>query len=129
MRGKGREVRVFAGFDPRGAGEADGELVFLYKLGGDASGAMVVVTPAGDGCGFWGVGREGDVFTIIKPTGDVSVGRETVGNAGKEGRLFSTKRVSFWGEQGFLIPIEEARGGAEKGEIFASGAEFFVGLR
>jgi hypothetical protein len=28
-----------------------------------------------------------------------------------------------------LIPAEEARGGAEKGEVFASGAEFFVGLR
>jgi hypothetical protein len=28
-----------------------------------------------------------------------------------------------------LIPAEEACGGAEKGEVFASGAEFFVGLR
>ena len=28
-----------------------------------------------------------------------------------------------------MIPAEEARGGAEKGEVFTSGAEFFVGLR
>ena len=27
-----------------------------------------------------------------------------------------------------MIPAEEARGGAEKGEVFASGAEFFVGF-
>jgi len=79
--GEGGEVRVFAGFDPRGAGEADGELVFLYKLGGDASGAMVVVTPTGDGGGFRGVGREGSAFALIKPAGDVGVGREAVGDA------------------------------------------------
>ena len=28
-----------------------------------------------------------------------------------------------------MIPAEEARGGAEKGEVFASGTEFFVGFR
>ena len=28
-----------------------------------------------------------------------------------------------------MIPAEEARGGAEKGEVFASGMEFFVGFR
>jgi hypothetical protein len=37
--------------------------------------------------------------------------------------------VAFWGEEGFLIPAEEASGSAEKGEVFASGAEFFIGLR
>lgn len=127
--GKGGEVRVFAGFDPRGAGEADGEFVFFYKFGGDTSGAMVVVTPSGDGGGFGGVGWEGSAFTIIKPAGDVGVGREAVGDAGEKGGLFGTERVAFRGEEGFLIPAEEACGGAEKGEVFASGAEFFVGIR
>jgi len=37
--------------------------------------------------------------------------------------------VAFRGEEGFLIPAEEASGGAEKGKIFASGAKFFVGFR
>jgi hypothetical protein len=82
--GKGGEVRVFAGFDPGGAGEADGELVFFDKLGGDTSGAMVVVTPSGDGGGFRGVGREGSAFALIKPAGDVGVGRKAVGDAGQE---------------------------------------------
>jgi hypothetical protein len=82
VRGKGGEVRVFAGFDPRGAGEADGELVFFDKFGGDTSGAVVVVTPSGDCGGLGGVGREGSAFTIIKPAGDVGVGREAVGDAG-----------------------------------------------
>ena len=27
-----------------------------------------------------------------------------------------------------MIPAEEARGGAEKGEVFTSGAEFFIGF-
>jgi len=82
--GKGGEVRVFAGFDPRGAREADGELVFFYKFSGDTSGAMVVVPPAGDSGDFRGVGREGSAFAIIKPAGDVGVGGEAVGDAGKE---------------------------------------------
>ena len=129
VRGKGGEVRVFAGFDPRGAGEADGEFVFLNKFGGDTSGAVVVVTPTGDGGGFRGVGREGSAFALIEPTGDVGVGGEAVGDARKKGGLFGTKGVAFRGEQGFLIPAEEACGGAEKGEVFASGAEFFVGIR
>jgi len=81
VRGKGGEVRVFAGFDPRGAGEADGELVFFDKFGGDTSGAMVVVTPTGDGGGFRGVGREGSAFALIEPAGDVGVGRKAVGDA------------------------------------------------
>jgi hypothetical protein len=55
VRGKGREVGVFAGLDPRGAGEANGELVFLDKFGRDSSGAMVIVAPTGDGGGFGGV--------------------------------------------------------------------------
>ena len=129
VRSKGGEVRVFAGFDPCGAGEADGELVFFDKFGGDTSGAMVVVTPTGDGGGFRGVGREGSAFTIIKPAGDVGVGREAVGDAGEKGGLFGTEGVAFRGEEGFLIPAEEAGCSAEKGEVFASGAEFFVGLR
>jgi hypothetical protein len=129
VRGKGGEVRVFAGFDPRGAGEADGEFVFFDKFSGDTSGAVVVVTPAGDGGGFGGVGWEGSAFTIIKPAGDVGVGREAVRDSGEKGGLFGTEGVAFRREEGFLIPAEEARGGAEKGEVFASGAEFIVGIR
>jgi hypothetical protein len=129
VRGKGGEVRVFAGFDPRGAREADGELVFFDKFGGNTSGAVVVVAPTGDGGGFRGVGREGSAFALIKPAGDVGVGREAVGDAREEGGLFGAEGVAFRGEQGFLIPAEEACGGAEKREVFASGAEFFVGLR
>jgi hypothetical protein len=75
------------------------------------------------------VGGAGSAFTIIKPAGDVGVGREAVGDARKEGGLFGTEGVAFRGEQGFLVPAEEACGGAEKGKIFASGAEFFIGLR
>jgi hypothetical protein len=37
--------------------------------------------------------------------------------------------VAFRGEEGFLIPAQKACGGAEKGEVFTSGAEFFVGFR
>ena len=84
VRGKGGEVRVFAGFDPRGAGEADGELVFFDKFGGNTGGAVVVVTPAGDGGGFRGVGREGSAFALIEPAGDVGVGGEAVGDPGEE---------------------------------------------
>jgi hypothetical protein len=122
-------VRVFAGFDPRGAGEADGELVFFDKFGGDTSGAVVVVTPTGDGGGLGGEGWEGSAFALIEPAGNVGMGREAVGDAGEEGGLFGTKGVAFRGEQGFLIPAEEAGCSAEKGEVFASGAKFFVGLR
>jgi hypothetical protein len=84
VRGKGGEVRVFAGFDPRGAGEADGEFVFFDKFSGDTSGAVVVVTPAGDGGGFGGVGWERSAFALIEPAGDVGVGREAVGDAREE---------------------------------------------
>ncbi len=90
---------------------------------------MVVVAPPGDGGGFGGVGWEGSAFTIIKPAGDVGVGGEAVGDAGEKGGLFSTERVTFRGEEGFLVPAEEACGSAKKGEVFASSAEFFVGLR
>jgi hypothetical protein len=90
---------------------------------------MVVVTPSGDGGGFGGVGWEGSAFTIIKPAGDVGVGGEAVEDAGEKGGLFSTERVTFRREQGFLIPAEEAGCSAEKGEVFASGTEFFVGFR
>jgi hypothetical protein len=76
--GEGGEVRVFAGFDPRGAGEADGEFVFFDKFSGDASGAVVVVAPTGDSGGFGGVRREGSAFALIEPTGYVGVGREAV---------------------------------------------------
>jgi hypothetical protein len=82
--GEGGEVRVFAGFDPRGAGEADSEFAFFDKFGGDASGAVVVVTPTGDGGGFGGVGWEGSAFALIEPAGDVGVGREAVGDAREE---------------------------------------------
>jgi hypothetical protein len=129
VRGEGGEVRIFAGFDPRGAGEADGELVFFDKFGGDTSGAVVVVTPTGDGGGFGGVGWKGGVFALIQPAVDVGVGGEAVGDAGEKGGLFSTERVTFRREEGFLIPAEKAGGGAEKGEVFASGAEFFVVIR
>jgi hypothetical protein len=129
VRGKSGEVRVFAGFDPRGAGEADGELVFLYKFGGDTSGAVVVVAPTGDGGGLGGVGWEGSAFALIEPAGDVGMGREAVGDAGEKGGLFGTKGVAFRGEEGFLIPTQKASGSAEKGEVFASCAEFFVGIR
>jgi hypothetical protein len=37
--------------------------------------------------------------------------------------------VAFRGEEGFLIPAEKACGSAKKGEVFASGAEIFVGIR
>ena len=97
--GEGGEVRIFSGLDPCGAGEADGELVFFDKFGGDASGAVVIVAPSGDGGGFGGVGWEGSAFTIIKPAGDVGVGREAVGNAGEKGRLFGTEGVAFRGRR------------------------------
>jgi hypothetical protein len=61
--------------------------------------------------------------------GDVGVGGEAVGDAGEERGLFGTEGVAFGGEDGFLIPREEAGGGAEQGEVFPSGAELFVGLR
>jgi hypothetical protein len=37
--------------------------------------------------------------------------------------------VTLRREEGFLIPAEETRGGTEEGQVFAAGAEFFVGLR
>jgi hypothetical protein len=128
VRGKGGEVRVFAGFDPCGAGEADGEFVFFDKFSGDTGGAVVVVAPTGDGGDFGGVGREGGAFALIEPTGDVGVGGEAVGDAGEKGGLFGTEGVAFRREEGFLIPAEEACCGAEKGEVFTSGAEFFIGF-
>ena len=122
-------MRVFSRFDPCSTGEADGEFVFFDKFGGDTSGAMVVVAPTGDGGGFRGVGWEGSAFALIEPAGDVGVGREAVGDAREEGGLFGAEGVAFRGEEGFLIPAEKACGSAKKGEVFASGAEFFVGLR
>ena len=82
--GEGGEVRVFAGFDPRGAGEADSEFAFFDKFGGDASGAVVVVTPTGDGGGFWGERRERSALALIEPAVDVGVGSEAVGDAREE---------------------------------------------
>jgi hypothetical protein len=96
--GEGGEVRVFSGFDPCCAGEADGELVFFDKFGGDTSGAVVVVAPAGDGGGFGGVGWERGVFTLIEPAGDVGVGCEAVRDAGEKGGLFGTEGVAFRGK-------------------------------
>jgi hypothetical protein len=126
--GKGGEVGVFAGFDPGCAGEADGKFVFFDQFSGDTSGAVVVVTPTGDGGGFGGVGREGSAFALIEPAGDVGVGGEAVGDAREEGGLFGAEGVAFRGEEGFLVPAEEACGSAKKGEVFASGAKFFVGI-
>jgi hypothetical protein len=125
---KGCEVGVFAGLDPSGAGEADGEFVFFYKFGGDASRSVVVVAPAGDGSGFGRKRREGYVFALIEPTRDVVVGSEAVGDASDEGGLFGAKGVAFGWKEGFLIPSEQAAGGAKEGEIFPAGTEFFVGV-
>ena len=127
--GKGGEVGIFAGLEPSGAGEADGEFVFFNQFGGDAGGAVVVVPPTGDGGGFGRVGGKRNVFARVEPMGDVGVGGEAVGDAGEERGLFGTEGVAFGGEDGFLIPREEAGGGAEQGEVFPSGAELFVGLR
>jgi hypothetical protein len=89
---------------------------------------MVVVTPTGDGGGFWGERRERSALALIEPAVDVGVGREAVGDSSEKGGLFGTEGVAFRGKQGFLIPAEEAGCSAEKGEVFASGAEFFVGI-
>jgi hypothetical protein len=126
---KGCEVGVFAGLDPGGAGEADGEFVFFDEFCGDASCSVVVVAPAGDGGGFGSQRREGDVFALIEPTGDVVVGGEAMGDASDEGGLFGAKGVAFRWKEGFLVPSEQATGGAKKSKIFPAGAEFFVGVR
>jgi len=52
-----------------------------------------------------------------------------MGDASDEGRLFGAKGVAFGWKEGFLIPSEQAASGAKEGEIFAAGAEFFVGVR
>jgi hypothetical protein len=129
VRGKGCEVGVFAGLDPSGAGEADGEFIFLNELGGDASRSVVIVAPAGDGRGFGSERRKGYVFALIEPARDVVVGSEPVGDASDEGGLFGAKGVAFRWKEGFLIPSEQAAGGAKESEIFPAGAEFFVGVR
>jgi hypothetical protein len=129
MRGKGGEVGVFAGFNPRGAGEADGELVFFHEFCGDTGSPFIVVSPAGDGSYFGGEGRKRSAFALIEPARDVGVCRESMRNAGEQGGLFSAERVAFGREKGFLIPTEKTCGGAEEGQVFAAGAEFFVGLR
>ena len=129
VRRKGCEVGVFAGLDPRGAGEADGEFIFLDELGGNASCAVVVVAPAGDGRGFGRERREGYVFALIKPTCDVVVGSKAMGDASDQGGLFGAKGVAFRWKEGFLVPSEQTAGGAKEGEIFPAGAEFFVGVR
>jgi hypothetical protein len=74
------------------------------------------------------VGWERGVFALIEPAGDVGVGRKPVGDTGEKGGLFGTEGVAFWREESFLIPAKEARGGAEKGEVFAASAELFVGI-
>jgi hypothetical protein len=129
VRRKGCEVGVFAGLDPSRAGKADGEFIFFDEFSGDTSRAVVVVAPAGDGSDFGSERREGYVFALIKPTRDVVVGSEAMGDASDEGRLFGAKGVAFGWKKGFLIPAEQAAGGAKKGEIFPAGAEFFVGVR
>jgi hypothetical protein len=129
VRRKGCEVGVFAGLDPSGAGEADGEFIFLDEFGGDASSPVVVVSPAGDGGGFGSERREGHIFALIEPTRDVVMGSEAMGDASDEGGLFGAKGVAFGWKEGFLVPSEQAAGGAKEGEIFPAGAEFFVGVR
>jgi hypothetical protein len=78
VRGKGGEMGVFAGLNPCGAGEADGELVFFHEFCRDTGSPFIVVSPAGDGSCFGGEGREGSAFALIEPAGDVSVGREAM---------------------------------------------------
>ena len=95
VRRKGCEVGVFAGLDPSGAGEADSKFIFLDEFGGDASRAVVVMAPAGDGSGFGSERREGNVFALIEPTRDVVVGSEAVRDASDEGGLFGAKGVAF----------------------------------
>ena len=128
VRGKRREVGVFAGLDPSGAGEADGEFIFFDEFGGDASRAVVVVAPAGDGGGFGRERREGYVFALVEPTRDIVVGSEAMGDASDEGGLFGAKGVAFGWKEGFLVPSEQPAGGAEEGKIFPAGAEFLVGV-
>ena len=129
VRRKGCEVGVFAGLDPGGTGETDGEFIFLDELGGDASRAVVVVAPAGDGGGFGRERREGYVLALIEPPRDIVVSSEAVGDASDQGGLFGAKGVAFGWKEGFLVPSEQAAGGAKESEIFPAGAEFFVGVR
>jgi hypothetical protein len=129
VRRKGCEVGVFAGLDPSGAGEADGEFIFLHEFGGNASRSVVVVAPAGDGRGFGRKRREGYVFALIEPTCDVVVGSEAMGDASDEGGLLGAKGVAFGWKKGFLVPSEQAASGAKECEIFSAGAELFVGVR
>ena len=129
VRRKGCEVGIFTGFDPSGAGEADGEFVFFDEFSGDTSRAVVVVAPAGDGSGLGRERRKGYVFALIEPTCDVVVGSEAMGDASDEGRLFGAKGVAFGWKEGLLVPSKQATGGAKEGEIFPAGAEFFVGVR
>jgi hypothetical protein len=90
---------------------------------------VVVVAPAGDGSGFGRERREGYVFALIKPTCYVVMGSKAMGDASDESRLFGAKGVAFGRKEGFLVPSEQAAGGAKEGEIFPAGAEFFVGVR
>ena len=87
------------------------------------------MAPAGDGSGFGRERREGYVFALIEPTRDVVMGSEAMGDASDEGRLFGAKGVAFGWKEGFLVPSEQAAGGAKESEIFPAGAEFFVGVR
>ena len=48
--------------------------------------------------------------------------------AGDLGGLFGTEGVDIRGDESFLIPAAKACGGAKKGKVFTSGAEFFVGI-
>ena len=129
MGGKRGEVRFFPGFDPDRAGETAGPLVFLNKVGGDTGSAVVVVPPAGEAGGFGAVGRGGGNLAGREPVADLRGGGETVGEAGDLGGLFRSETVGFGWEQSFLVPSQEAPGGAKKGEFPASGAEILVGLR
>ena len=87
------------------------------------------MAPAGDGRGFGRERREGNIFALIEPTRDVVVSSEAMGDASDEGRLFGAKGVALGWKEGFLVPSEQATGGAKESEIFPAGAEFFVGVR
>ena len=127
--GNGGEVGLFARFYPGGTGEAAGPLVFLDEFGGDAGGATVVVSPAGETGGLGAVGGRVGRFTSGNPVADFRGCGEAVGEAGDLGGLLCAETVGFGREEGFLVPTEQSAGGAEEGQFPTPGTEFLVGFR
>jgi len=127
--GEGVEVGFFPGLDPCGPGEAAGALVFLHKVGGDPGGAVVIVPPAGEAGALRAVRGWLGGLAGGEPIPDFWSGGEAVGDAGDLGGLFRTERVGLRGQKGFLVPAEEAAGGAEQGQLPSPGAQFLVGFR